>query len=65
VLTCRAARHGLRKCKEFPELPTAARLDLVREHDLRDLCLGRCEGKIKGNKCRWRNQIHMELCREN
>ncbi len=29
------------------------------------LCLGRCKGQVKGEKCRWRNRIHMELCREN
>jgi hypothetical protein len=38
---------------------------LVREHDLCELCLGRCKGQVKGEKCRWRNRIHMELCREN
>jgi hypothetical protein len=55
----------LRECKQFPGLPPAARLDLVREQDLCKLCLGRCEGKIKGKKCSWRNRIQMELCQEN
>jgi hypothetical protein len=59
VRTCRSPCHVLR------ELPPAARLDLVREHDLCKLCLGCCEGKAKRKKCRWRNRIHMELCQEN
>jgi hypothetical protein len=45
-------------------LPPAARLDLVREHDLCELFLGHCEGKIKGKKCQLRNVIHNGLCQE-
>jgi len=56
--------HKLCECKELSELPPAARLNLVREHDLCELCLGPCEGEIKGKKCRLRNVIHNELCQE-
>ncbi len=48
--------HTLRECN-FRELPPAAKFDLVRQHDLCQVCLG--------ENCRWRNRIRMELCREN
>jgi hypothetical protein len=34
VRTCHAAYHVLRECKEFWELLPAARLDLMRKHNL-------------------------------
>ncbi len=63
--TCRAELHTLRECGEFRELPPAARLDLVREHDLFQVCLGPGWCQVKGENCRWRNRIRMELCPEN
>jgi hypothetical protein len=60
VRTSSAAHHSLCKCKDFPELPPAERLDLVREYSLCEQCLsGYC-----GKKCKWRNQIRDELCQE-
>ncbi len=63
--TCRAELHLLRECREFRELPPAARFDLVRQHDLCQVCLGSRSCQVKGENCRWRNRIRMELCREN
>ncbi len=53
------------RVRGVPELPPAARLDLVREHDLCQVCLGPGWCQVKGENCRWRNRIRMELCREN
>jgi hypothetical protein len=63
--TCRAELHKLRECEKFRELPPAARFDLVRQHDLCQVCLGPGLCQVKGENCRWRNRIRMELCREN
>jgi hypothetical protein len=63
--TCRAELHTLRECGKFRELPPAARFDLVRQHDLCQVCLGPGLCQVKGENCRWRNRIRMELCREN
>jgi hypothetical protein len=63
--TCRAELHTLRECGKFRELPPAARFDLVRQHDLCQVCLGPGLCQVKGENCRWRNRIRMELCQEN
>ncbi len=63
--TCRAELHTLRECRKFRELPPAARFDLVRQHNLCQVCLGPGLCQVKGENCRWRNWIRMELCREN
>ncbi len=63
--TCRAELHTLRECGEFRELPPATRFDLVRQHKWCQVCLGPGWCQVKGENCRWRNRIRMELCREN
>jgi hypothetical protein len=47
--------------KEFPELPPAARLNLVRECGLCRLCLSRCdpEGKFMHKRCRWKSRVQI------
>ncbi len=62
--TCRAELHTLRECGEFRELPPAARFNLVRQHDLCQVCRGPRWCQVKGENCRWRNRIRMELCGE-
>jgi hypothetical protein len=63
--TCQVELHTLRECGEFRELPPAARFDLVRQHNWCQVCLGPGWCQAKGENCRWRNRIRMELCREN
>ncbi len=63
--TCPAELHKLRECEKFRELPPAARFNLVRQHDLCQVCLGPGLCQVKGENCRWRNRIRKELCREN
>jgi hypothetical protein len=52
--------------KEFRGLPPAARLNLVRECGLCELCLSRCDpkGERMHKRCRLKSQIKNELCQE-
>ncbi len=51
--------------KEFPGLPPAARLDLVRERGLCSRCLSRCDpkGERMQKRCRLKSRIENELCK--
>ena len=48
VRTCQAGLHKLRECGKFRELSPAARCDLVRQHDLCQVCLGPGLCQVKG-----------------